>query len=201
VRADLALATELDGLLLNAEWEWHGRRDIQPDPSLPVLGDTQPTPGEMRAIIDEGLKHAQKLRQWYRSLPAALLLNEVVPLTTPPYRRGPPPPLQAVIEGVAEALDRLSALHKPRRGRSPGRRQVAQWAAGPLMLFAYRHAPEATSEQRRTFVRECLDRVEIECPDPNNHPAKFARWFQPVETAAARARAREVARAFLSREH
>jgi hypothetical protein len=202
VRASPALATKLAGLLLNAEWEWHARRDIQPDPSLPVLGDIQPTPGEMRAIIDEGLKHALKLREWSRSLPAALLVNEVVPLTTPPYRRGPPPPLQAVIESLAETLARLSALHKPRRGRGPGRREVAQWAAGPLVLFAYRHAPQATTEQRRTFVHACLGRVEIECPDPNNHPAKFARWFQPVETAAkrglARSRACAVARRLLA---
>jgi hypothetical protein len=186
VRASPALATELAGLLLNAEWEWHARRDIQPDPSLPVLGDIQPTPDEMRAMIDEGLKHALKLREWSRSLPAALLVNETVPLTTPPYRRGPPPPLQAVIESLAETLGRLSALYKPQRGRPPGRREAAQWAAGPLMLFAYRYAPEATDKQRRTFVRECLGRVGIECPDPNNHPNKFARWFQPVETAAKR---------------
>jgi hypothetical protein len=198
VRASLALATELAGLLLNAEWEWHARRDIQPDPSLPVLGDIQPTLGEMRAMIDEGLKRALKLREWSRSLPAALLVDAVVPLTTPPYRRGPPPPLQAVIEGLAGALDRLSALYKPHRGRPPGRREVAQWAAAPLMFFAYRYAPEATIKQRRIFVCECLGRVEIECPDPYNHPTKFARWFQPVETVAKRgpagSRARAVAR-------
>jgi hypothetical protein len=198
VRASTALARELAGLLLNAEWEWRARRHIQLDPSLPVLGDIQPTPGEMRATIDEGLKYAQKLREWSRSLPAALLLNEVVPLTTPPYRRGPPPPLQVVIEGLAETLARLSALYKPRRGRPPGRREVAQWAAAPLMAFAYRHAPEATAEQRREFVRECLRRVEIACPDPNDHPAEFPRWFKPVEAVAkrglARSRGRAVAR-------
>jgi hypothetical protein len=202
VRASPALATKLAGLLADAEWEWHARRDIQPDPSLPVLGDIQPTPGEMRAIIDEGLKHAQKLRKWARSLPAALLVNEAVPLTTPPYRRGPPPPLQAVIEGLAETLDRLSALYKPRRGRLPGRREVAQWAAGPLILFAYRHAPQATTEQRRTFVHACLGQIVVECPDPNDHAAEFARWFQPVETAAkrglARSRACAVARRHLA---
>jgi hypothetical protein len=198
VRASPALARELAGLLADAEWEWHARRDIQPEPLLPVLGGIQPTPGEMRAIIDEGLKHALNLRKWSRSLPAALLLNETVPLTTPPYRRGPPPPLQAVIEGLAETLARLSALHKPRRGRPPGRREVAQWAAGPLMLFAYRHAPEAKRQHRREFVRECLRHIEIDCPDPSNHAAEFDRWFRPVETDAARTRARELAWALLS---
>jgi len=194
VRGSDALATELAGLLANAEWEWSARRDRQPDPSLPILGDIQPTPGQMRATIDEGRDLALKLREWSRTLPTALLLNETVSMTKGGVPANNDPAVRVVIECLAEKLDRLSALYQPRRGRPPGRREVAQWVAGPLMLFAYRHAPKATKQQRREFVRACLEQMKIECPDPNDHPSDFDRWFPPVETTAARGRARELAR-------
>ena len=72
------LVAELGELLAVVRWEWKSRRAIIPDALLPILGGVQPKHGEMRATLMAGLKHAEKLRDWYRSIPAALLYTTTV---------------------------------------------------------------------------------------------------------------------------
>jgi len=192
IRAGHDLTRELVWLLVNTEREWQRQRDI---------GEAQPTPGEMSAIVGDGAKRARELLEWSDSLPAALFHNVTVLIPGDPR-------LRAAIEHLAHSFELLSEIYPRRRGRPPGRREAAQWVAIPLMLFTYRHAPEATQQQQRVFVRECLHllRVGIECPDPNDHPTNSVRWFRPVEAAAkrglalsiARSRARALAQAKLS---
>jgi hypothetical protein len=178
---------ELEWLLHNAAWEWQSRRDSQLDPSLPNLGGVQPTSGEMKATIEAGAKHAQKLREWSENLPSAMFHNATVLIPGDP-------PLRAVITHLAHTFDLLSEMYYPKRGRQPGRRKVAQWLALWFMQFAYRHAPNAKRQEQREFVRECLVLLKIECPDPNDHIAEFDRWFLPVEVEAVRSHARYRAR-------
>lgn len=172
------LVRELAWLLVNTEAEWQRQRGIV---------EVRPTPGEMNAIVEDGAKLARKLREWSHTLPAALFHN--VPVLIPGD-----PPLRATIEHLAHTFELLTEIYRKGRGRPPGNRDLAQSVAVPLMLFAYRHAPEATRRQRRVFVRECLHLVEIKCPDPEDHPTDCARWFRSVETAASRGIALSLAR-------
>lgn len=189
MRPTSPLEKELGVLLEEARREWEAGQDIHADPSLPVLGSLQPTPGEMKATLDNGLKHARKLLAWSRSLPAGLS-NETVPLTPCASHH---PNLQVVIELLTARLARASARYKPRRGRLAGSREVAQRAAVLLMAFAFERAPKTKPTQRREFVWACLDRLGIECPSPSDHAKEFADWFRPVERLVARQRASRIA--------
>jgi hypothetical protein len=169
---------ELAGILVVVRWHWQVRQDIEPDRSLPILGGVQPTHGEMHVTLEAGLKHAEKLRDWYRSLPAALLLKATVPFAEES------PVLGVVIERLTETLALLAAEHKPQLGRQPGRRAVAQSAARYLIRFVDRHAPDASTEAHRTFVFRAMRGLGIDCPDLRDDPRDFASWFSEVEALA-----------------
>lgn len=188
-RQDLAL--ELSAQFPEIRWEWQTGSEIEPDRSLPILGGVQPTQGEMRATIDAGLKHALRLRDWYRCLPHGLLLKQTVPMTTPPQQNEQAPALGVVIEQLAGTLEALATRYNPKRGRQPGRRAVAQRAARKLIWFIDRHAPNAPIAKRQEFVFRCMQKLGIDCPNPEDDQNDFNEWFGEVE-ALARSRPRSI---------
>jgi hypothetical protein len=180
IEADVAKAiSDLMGFLGEVRLEWKVRNKIVPDLSLPIIGGVQPTRGQMRATLNAGLKHAEELRDWYRSLPVTLLSKSTVPFTEES------PALGIVIERLAEVLAHLTAKHKPRRGRQPGRRAAAQSAARYLIRFIARHAPDSSTEARRRFVFRAMRDLGIDLPDLRDDPGDFATWFSEVEALAS----------------
>jgi hypothetical protein len=178
------LVTELAALLAEVHWEWRSRRKLVLDTSLPVLGDVQPTHGEMRATIKVGLQHALALRGWYRSLPAGLLLDQTVSMTAEPVPGDNPPGLGVVINRLAETFAAKADQHRPRVGRPPGERAAAQSAACWLAWFMNRHAPDAPIEEHREFMFRCLRELGIPCPNLSDDPGDFNKWFSEVEALA-----------------
>jgi hypothetical protein len=171
--------SELMGFLGEVRLEWKVRNKIRPDLSLPIVGGVQPTHGEMHVTLNAGLKHAEELRDWYRSLPATLLSKSTVSFTEGS------PAFGIVIERLAEVLAHLTAKHKPRRGPQPGRRAAAQLAARYLIRFIDRHAPDAPAEARRRFVFCAMRDLGIDLPDLRDDPGDFAIWFGEVEALAS----------------
>jgi hypothetical protein len=172
------LIAELAALLAEVRWEWRSRRGMIPDVSLPVLGGVQPTPGQMHVTLTAGLMHAEKLRDWYRSLPVALLMKATVAFTEGS------PALGVVIERLSEVLADLEEQYRPKRGRQPGERAVAQGAARWLVWFMNRHATDASMEQRRSFVFCGMRKLGISCPSLDDDPGDFNAWFDEVEALA-----------------
>jgi hypothetical protein len=172
-------------VLKEARWEWRKRHEIKSDPSLPVIGGVQPTHGEMHATLTSGLKHAIALRDWRRSLPSGLLLNQTVPMTTPPPDEMAPT-LGVVIERLAETLAALALQHEHKRlrGQQPGRRVAAQQAVRWLIWFMRRYAPDSPQAMRRKFLFGCMRELGITCPNLEEDPGDFAIWFDEAETFA-----------------
>lgn len=83
------LVTALASLFASVRWEWKARRNTIPNASLPIVGGVQPTHGQMRDTLKEGLTDARKLLDWYRRLPAALLTRVTAPMSTPPHPHEP----------------------------------------------------------------------------------------------------------------
>jgi hypothetical protein len=133
----------------------------------------------MHVTLVEGLEHAKKLRDWYRSLPEELLFMAAVPFAEGDAALG------AVIERLTETLEAWTAAHKPRRGRQPGRRAAAHSAARYLIQFIDRHAPDAPAEARRRFVFCAMRDLGIDCPNLEDDPGDFATWFSEVEALAS----------------
>jgi hypothetical protein len=202
--------SDLAGVLGAVRWNWLVRKHMRHDQALPSLGGVQPTHGQMQVTIEAGLKHAEALREWYRSLSPGLLFQETVPMTTPrssdhieamaahgypidspplPEDDNMGPALGAVIERLADKLAILAAKYEPRPGRQPGTRSTAQWAARPLIWFLDRHASNAPLAKRRKFLFRCMRAAGIDCPDLDDEPGYFARWFREVEALAQSATA------------
>jgi hypothetical protein len=169
---------ELRDLLVEIRWHWQVRQEVKSDRSLPILGGVQPTHGEMHATFKALLKHAEPLRDLYRSLPAALLLDVTVPFAEES------PVLGVVIERLAEVLTGKAAEHEPQQGRQPGKRAVAQSAARYLSRFIDRHAAGASTEARQRLVFQAMRGLGIDCPNLEDDPGDFAVWFSEVETLA-----------------
>jgi hypothetical protein len=172
------LTAELGPLLANVRWEWRNRREIAPDASLPVLGGVQPTQGEMHATLDAGLKQAERLRDWYCSLPTGLLMNVTVSLT------GESPALGVVIEPLVETFVSVADQYQGKPGRQPGERLVAQRAACWLVLFMDKQAPGVTLANRRLFMFKSMQKLGIPCPNLRDDPGDFNGWFDEVEALA-----------------
>ena len=92
--------------------------------------------------------------------------------------------LGVMIECLALAVSRMAEEHEPKPGRLPGSKATAQSAALPLLRFVNLHASAPTAKERRTFVFECLRRIEIPCPDIDNHPTDFGAWYKELEEMA-----------------
>ncbi len=145
IRASHDLASELGWLLKNIEHEWHLRRDHQADPSLPNLGGVQPTADQMRVTIADGARHARGLREWSRSLPAALFRDVAVLIPGDP-------PLRAAIEHVAHTFDRLSRC--TRRRAAVGRPDAVTSRNGWAMADDLR-LPTRAQYRARPAARLC----------------------------------------------
>jgi hypothetical protein len=165
-------------VLAEARLECSVRKNIKPDGSLPVIGGIQPTHGEMRATLKAGLKHAKKLRDWYRALPSTLLSKATVPFAEGGVLLG------IVIEQLTETLE-LANKHK-RHGRPPGSRAVAQSAARYLVRYMRKHAPKARAAKRKEFMFAAARALEITCPDLDDDPSAFNEWFREVEAIEPR---------------
>jgi len=178
-RREEELVAELGALLAEVRWEWRSRREIIPDVSLPILGGVQPTSGEMRITLEPGRRHAEKLRDWYRSLPATLLSKARVPFTEEESHA-----VGLVIELLAETLASLVDQYQAKPGRQLGERIVAQSAAVWLVRFMDRHAPDVSLECRRLFMFNCMRQLGIPCPDCRADPGDFNVWFDGAEVLA-----------------
>jgi len=204
VRPDISAEEVLDLLRTIGAGKEHNER------LLDILAEVQrqwvrfnssvrPTPGDMRATIEAGLKPAIALRDWARSLPPGRLLFREVPLIDAPApddyissrvpikqpgELDPPPALGVVIECLILALSRMAEEHEPKPGRLPGSKAAAQSAALPLLRFVNLHAAVATAKERRTFVFECLRWIEIPCPNIDDHPTDFGAWYEELEEMA-----------------
>jgi hypothetical protein len=152
------------------------RQKIEPHAMLPVIGRVQPTYGEMHATLTALLKPAEQLRDLYRSLPEALLLNVTVS-----FFGEDNPALGLVIERLAEVLSSHAAQHLPRPGRQWGQRAVAQHAATYLVRFMNRRAPDAPARKRRKFIFYAMRKLGIDCPSLDNNPGDFTTWLNEVE--------------------
>jgi hypothetical protein len=169
------LVSELKDILIEVRWHWRDRQNVMP--GLPNLGGVQPTHGEMRATLQAGFEHAERLRGWYRSLPAALLSETVVT-----FAEGGAP-LGVVIERLPKVLEQMADEHKV-LGRPPGRRVAAQAAAAWLIAFVDRRAPKLSRKQRKKFVFLAMRELGVDCPSLNDDPGDFAVWFAEVEAMA-----------------
>jgi hypothetical protein len=178
------LVAELAAMFAEIRWEWQRRRKIALDPSLPVLGGVQPTHGEMHETIKGGLRHALALRDWYRSLPLGLFLNQTVSMTAEPLPGDETAVIGVVIERLAETLAELADQYHSKTGRQPGERAAAQGAARWLIWFMDRHAPALSIEQRRSFVFRCMRKLGIPCPNLPDDQGDFNTWFGGVEACA-----------------
>ncbi len=132
----------------------------------------------MRVTLEEGLKHAKKLRGWYQSLPEELLFMVGVQFAEGAVALG------VVIERLTETLEALTAAHEPQPGRQPGRRAAAQAAAGHLIRFIDRHAPDAPAKTQRHFMFRAMRGLAIDCPNLEYDPGDFTTWFSEVEALA-----------------
>jgi hypothetical protein len=166
-------SADLAALLPTVKWEFQHRRSI-----------VRPTPAEMRATLADGLRHAEALRDWYRSLPDALLLNQRVSMMAEPLPGDDPPVLGVVIERLAETLSSLADQYQAEQGRQPGERAAAQGAACYLIRFMDRHAPDASIEKRREFMFQSMRKQGITCPNLRDHQGDFNKWFGEVEALA-----------------
>jgi hypothetical protein len=193
VEADQAKQNEYAGILaslfVTVRWDYKAGRDHIPDPSLPVLGGAQPTHGEMRVTLEEGLRHAMALRDWYRHLSAALLLRVRVPMRS--ETTADDPSIGVVIEKLAETLTREAERYKPKPGHQLGERHAAQGAAGYLIRFVNLHFPNLTVKRRRIFVFRCLRDLGIPRPNLDLDPGDFNAWYAEAESRAGRAAAPE----------
>jgi hypothetical protein len=176
-------AAELAGLFTQVRWHWNHGRDRIPDPMLPRLGGAQPTHGEMRTTLDEGLRHATALRDWYRSLPPALLRSITVPMEPEPSPSDDPP-IGVVVERLAEILGRVAEQYEPKPGRQSGERYAAQRAAYWLVWFLDRRLPNLAEAQRHSFIFDCLRELGIPCPDLRYDPGDFKTWFAEMAASA-----------------
>jgi hypothetical protein len=172
------LASELGALLATVRWEWRRRRKIAPDASLPVLGGVQPTYGEMSVTLKAGLKNAERLRDWYCSLPTGLLMNVTVSLADESLALG------VVIERLVKTLARAADQYHGTPGHQPDERLVAQGAARWLVWFMDRQATGAPIAHRRLFMFKCMHQLGIPCPKLPDDPGDFNAWFDEVEALA-----------------
>lgn len=177
------LAAALASLLPSVRWDWNSRQGIIPDASLPIVGGVQPTPGQMRATLKEGLRHAEALRDWYRALPVALLMHFTVPIGQG-QSSGDDPLVGLIIELLTETLARYASQYEAKPGRKPGRRFAAQYSAWWIICFLDRHLRSLSVAKRRDFIFHCLHKLGVDCPNQKDDQGDFNTWFDEAETLA-----------------
>jgi hypothetical protein len=127
--------------------------------------------------LKPGLRLAEKLRNWYRSLPPALLKTVVLFLDERPV-------LGVVIERLVAILAGMADQYQAKPGRQPGERAAAQGAARWLIWFMNRHVPDASIKLRRSFMFRSMREPGIPCPNLADDPGDFNKWFDEVEALA-----------------
>ena len=175
-------ANDFFNLLIYIKGKYESHKNIDINSQLPVLGDVQPTHGEMAEAIKPLAKAATELSEFLKELPMALLKDVKVPLLGFENPKGLE--IEVIINALSKTLTEHYEKHKAetKPGKPNTEQKSAAFAASHLLSFIKSFAPDTDQPNIHTFLHISLSLIEIPHPDPDSRSRDFLSFLEKAQS-------------------